>query len=189
MGQSHSKVLKHAARTLAGGVIVAATALATATTASAAPCPNIDVAPTADNAASIRTAVLCLSNAERTDHGLPALRENSKLRKAALAHSGDMVSGGYFAHTAPDGATFVDRILTAGYTRRNDGWSLGENLAWGTGDLGTARGVHDAWMKSKGHKANILNAAYREIGIGIRTGVPSDAEVGATNTTELGVKL
>ena len=48
-----------------------------------------------------------------------------------------MVSQGYFDHTSPDGDTFVDRILGAGYAKRNDGWTLGENLAWGTGDLST----------------------------------------------------
>ena len=50
-----------------------------------------------------------------------------------------MVSQGYFDHTSPDGDTFVDRILDAGYAKSNDGWTLGENLAWGTGDLSTAR--------------------------------------------------
>jgi uncharacterized protein YkwD len=191
MGQSNSKVLKHTARTLACSFFIAAATFATTSTASAASsaCADIDVAPTAANIDTIRAAVLCLTNEERSELRLPALRENAKLRKAALGHSGDMVRDGYFAHTAPDGDTFVDRILTARYARKNDGWSLGENLAWGTGDLGTARGVHDAWMKSSGHKANIVKSAYREIGIGIRVGVPNNAEVGATYTTDFGVKL
>jgi uncharacterized protein YkwD len=100
-----------------------------------------------------------------------------------------MVSDGYFDHTAPSGTTFVDRILKAGYAKRTDGWSLGENLAWGTGDLSTPAGVMNSWMASPGHKANILKRAYREVGIGIRLGVPSDGTVGATYTTDFGVKL
>ena len=74
-------------------------------------------------------------------------------------------------------------------TQRNDGWSLGENLAWGSGELGTARGIHEAWMRSNGHRANILNPDFRELGIGIRPGVPKDATVGATYTANFGVKL
>ncbi len=100
-----------------------------------------------------------------------------------------MVNEGYFDHTSPDGDTFVDRVLGAGYVKRDAGWSLGENLAWGTGDLSSPAGVMQAWMNSAGHKANILKKAYREIGIGLRLGVPSDESVGATITADFGVKL
>jgi uncharacterized protein YkwD len=151
-------------------------------------CPNADLALTASNTDDVRGAVLCLINADRTQRRLTPLRENAKLRNAALAHSSDMVRNGYFAHTAPNGDTFVDRILDARYTTLNQDWSLGENLAWGTGDVGTARGVQTAWMHSSGHRANILKPAYRELGIGVRTGVPTDAGVGATFTTDFGVK-
>jgi uncharacterized protein YkwD len=157
--------------------------------AAAAPCTNTDVMPTAQNVELVRAAILCLHNQIRATAGLPALKDNAKLRKAALGQSNDMVVNGYFDHTSLDGDTFVDRIISAGYTKRNDGWTLGENLAWGTGDLSTAQGVMDAWMNSAGHKANILKKAYREVGIGIRLGVPSDNGVGATITADFGVKL
>jgi uncharacterized protein YkwD len=157
--------------------------------ASAAPCANADLAPTAQNLDLIRAAILCLHNQIRAAHKLPLLKDNGKLRNAAVAHSSDMVSDGYFDHTTPGGDTFVDRILDSGYVRRNDGWALGENLAWGTGDLATPNGVVNAWMNSAGHRANILKASYREVGIGIRLGVPSDDTVGATYTTDFGVKL
>ena len=176
-----------------GAAIGGALALAGGSPAVAAPsvadCPSRDVAPTAANAAEIRASILCLTNAERAQRGLVSLRENAKLRAAAVAHSSDMVRSGYFAHTTPGGDTFVDRILAARYTRRSAAWSLGVNHAWGPGDVGTARGVHDAWMRSRGHRANILKASYRELGIGVRTGVPANAEVGATYTTTFGVKL
>jgi uncharacterized protein YkwD len=154
-----------------------------------APCQNTDVMPAADNLELIRSAILCLHNQVRAEKGLPLLKENPKLRKAAVGHSAAMVAQGYFDHTSPNGDTFVDRVLDAGYAKRNDGWSLGENLAWGTGDLSTANGVMNAWMNSPGHKANILKKAYREVGIGIRLGVPSDEGVGATITADFGVKL
>jgi uncharacterized protein YkwD len=169
------------------GAVIGGT-LAFAAPASAADCPSADVAPTAANTVEIRASILCLTNAERSQRGLVSLHENVKLRSAAVAHSTDMVRAGYFAHTTPGGDTFADRILAAGYAKRNDGWSLGENLAWGTGDVGTPRGVHAAWMRSSGHKANILRAGYRELGIGVRPGVVRDAAVGATYTTDFGVK-
>jgi uncharacterized protein YkwD len=155
---------------------------------SAIACTNTDVLPTAGNVDDIRAAVLCLHNQIRQQHNLPLLKENAKLRKAAAGHSADMVDEGYFDHTTPSGTSFVDRILGAGYAKRNDAWTLGENLAWGTGDLSTATGVMQAWMNSPGHKANILKRSYKELGIGIRLGVPTDAGIGATFTADFGAK-
>jgi uncharacterized protein YkwD len=192
MRSSHSTLF---CRSFACGATIAALSFAGSPSAHAATlvaksqCTSLDVSATASNIDAIRAGILCLTNVERTQQHLRPLRESSKLRKAALAHSSDMVRRSYFAHTAPSGETFVDRILRAGYIQRNDGYSLGENLAWGTGDLGTARAVHEAWMRSSGHRANILKPAYREFGIGIRTGVPNDAGDGATFTTDFGVKL
>jgi uncharacterized protein YkwD len=152
-------------------------------------CANTDVVPTAATIEVVSAAVLCLHNQIRAANGLPLLKDNAKLRKAATGHASTMVSQGFFDHTSPDGDTFVDRIIGAGYTKKNDGWTLGENIAWGTGDLSTAQGVMNAWMNSAGHKANILKKAYREVGVGIRLGVPSDEGVGATITADFGVKL
>jgi uncharacterized protein YkwD len=151
-------------------------------------CPDADLEPNASNLGRVRAAILCLHNQIRASHHLPLLKENSRLIKAAVAHSSTMVNDGYFDHTDPDGDTFVDRILGSGYVKRNAAWTLGENLAWGTGDLSTPQGVMNSWMASPGHKANILKRAYREVGIGIRLGVPSDDGVGATYTADFGVK-
>ncbi len=134
------------------------------TTVAPAPCANTDVAPTADNLPVVAAAVLCLHNQVRAQAGLPALKANVKLQKSALGQSADMVNEGFFDHTNPAGDTFVDRIIDAGYVKKNDGWTLGENLAWGTGDLSTPAGVMNAWMNSAGHKANILKRAYKEVG-------------------------
>jgi uncharacterized protein YkwD len=184
-----SRVLRFLLVTLAMGVVPMAPAVsgASAGRAAAADCPNADLVPAVSNVKQIRAAVLCLTNADRAQRRLPLLKENPKLRKAALAHSSEMVAEGYFGHTTLDGATFVDRIVGSGYVRGSDGWTLGENLGSGTGELCTAGGIHGAWMSSRGHKANILKRAYREIGIGIRLGVPTDDGVGATFTTDFGV--
>jgi uncharacterized protein YkwD len=152
-------------------------------------CQNTDVLPTGENLDVVRAAILCLHNQVRAQNGLPALKENSKLRKAAVEHSADMVGEGYFDHASTNGDSFVDRIIDARYAKRNGAWTLGENLAWGTGDLSSAKGVMDAWMSSAGHKANILKRDYKEVGIGIKVGVPSDEGVGATVTTDFGAKF
>jgi len=152
-------------------------------------CQNTTLLPSPDNLELINDAIVCLHNQIRAEKGLPTLRENAKLRKAALGHSNTMVNEGYFDHTSPSGSTFVDRVLSSGYAKRNDAWTLGENLAWGTGDLSTPAGIMQSWMNSSGHKANILKKAYREVGIGIRLGVPSDNGVGATITAEFGARL
>ncbi len=150
-------------------------------------CANADLEPVRGNELVIRAAILCLHNQIRAERGLPLLRENKRLRRAALGHSNDMVSRRFFDHTAPGGASMVDRIFAARYVPRNAGWALGENLAWGTGTLGTPRGIMRAWMDSPGHRANVVKRAYREIGIGVVTGVPSGGSDGATYTADFGV--
>lgn len=150
-------------------------------------CANTDVAPDGGNVETVRAAILCLHNQIRAERGLPLLKENARLRRAALGHSNDMVSRGFFEHTTPNGVTMVQRIMATRYASPRVGWALGENLAWGTGSLATPRAVMKAWMESPGHRANVVKRAYREIGIGVVTGVPSDRGAGATYTTDFGV--
>jgi uncharacterized protein YkwD len=151
-------------------------------------CVDADLEATTDNLGRIRAAILCLHNQIRAANDMPALRENKRLRKAALGHSRDMVKDGFFEHTTPEGTTMVDRILRAKYVREDEGWALGENLAWGTGSLGTPRGAVDAWMGSPGHRANVLKRAYREMGVGVVLGVPVSDAAGATYTVDFGVR-
>jgi uncharacterized protein YkwD len=151
-------------------------------------CVDADLEPSGENARRIRAAILCLHNNVRAEHGLPALRENKRLRKAALAHSRSMVVKRFFEHTTPTGVTMVDRILKSRYVRADQGWSLGENLAWGTGSYATPRGAVEAWMQSPGHRANILKRVYRELGIGVVLGVPVSDAAGATYTVDFGVR-
>jgi uncharacterized protein YkwD len=153
-----------------------------------ADCANQDLVPTAGNLDAFRAAIVCLHNQVRARYGLPALRGNTKLRRAAEGHSADMVRAGYFDHTSPSGSTMVGRVLASGYVRSNQGWLLGENLEWGTGTMATPRGAMDAWMNSAGHKANILKRGYRDMGIGVSLGVPSGGGKGTTITVDFGVR-
>jgi uncharacterized protein YkwD len=154
-------------------------------------CANTDVRPSRGNLELVRDAILCLHNRERASRGLPRLKENPKLRRAAERHSDNMVGASFFDHTSPGGSTMVSRVRRTGYTSGARSWALGENIAWGSGRLATAAQIHRSWMGSSGHRANILQRSFREIGIGIETGLPvrlSAAQSGATYTTDFGFR-
>ena len=100
-------------------------------------------------------------NAERAKHGMRPLRINRRLSDAAHRHARDMVRRDYFSHDSLAGASFVDRIRRTGYLRGPRAWIVGENLAWGSGNRSHAAAIVRAWMKSPGHRANILQRRFR----------------------------
>ncbi|GAA4679034.1 hypothetical protein GCM10023347_36930 [Streptomyces chumphonensis] len=103
--------------------------------------------------------VVDLVNAERARAGCGPVRHNDRLETAAAQHSADMAARDYFDHTDPDGGDPGDRISAAGYS-----WSTyGENIARGQQ---SASDVVAAWMDSPGHRANILNCSFEEMGVG-----------------------
>ncbi|MFJ9817389.1 sigma-70 family RNA polymerase sigma factor [Streptomyces sp. NPDC101151] len=109
------------------------------------------------------TQVVALVNKERAAAGCGPLSENAQLEKAAQDHSDDMAARNFFEHTNPDGADPGQRITAAGYR-----WSTyGENIAKGQQ---TPQAVMDSWMNSPGHRANILNCSFKEIGVGVHRG-------------------
>ncbi|MEV5174139.1 CAP domain-containing protein [Streptomyces flaveolus] len=126
---------------------------------SAAPAAPSSPAPTA-TASGVTGEILRLVNAERSKAGCQPLTLNSTLTKAAQAHSDDMAAHQNMSHTGSDGSSPGDRITRAGYT-----WSsYGENVAYG---YSTADQVMAGWMSSPGHRANILNCGFKEIGVGL----------------------
>nr|WP_055567782.1 sigma-70 family RNA polymerase sigma factor [Streptomyces atriruber] len=107
--------------------------------------------------------VVALVNTERSKAGCGPVTSNDKLATAATKHSADMAARDYFDHTSPDGKDPGDRITAAGYR-----WSTyGENIARGQQSPAS---VMDSWMKSPGHRANILNCDFKELGVGIHNG-------------------
>ncbi|MEA2385515.1 MAG: hypothetical protein QOH72_5486 [Solirubrobacteraceae bacterium] len=175
----------------------AVTLLATAVVALAAPagahasaqtaaCPGADVVPSAGNLADVSQATLCLLNDERAAAGLGRLTIAPGLTQPSAAYSARMVAENFFAHEAPDGSTLVDRLTAARYIDPNGDWTVGENLAWGQGNLATARNIMVAWMNSPGHRHNILTGDFTQVGIGIVPGTPGDTSWGATYTTDFG---
>ena len=105
-------------------------------------------------------SLLTDTNGQRTANGQTALSLNSLLNQAAQAKANDMASRDYWSHNTPDGQTPWTFITATGYSYQ----TAGENLAYG---FTTAAATVDGWMNSPGHRANILNVAYREVGFGI----------------------
>jgi uncharacterized protein YkwD len=142
--------------------------------ARAAPKPHVDgcagswLRPTAANGTQVRAATLCLINAQRARKQLAPLTENSLLDRAAELHSVDMAKRRYFEHTDPDGVHPDARIVQQGYPPI----LVGENLGWGETVKSKPAAMVSMWMQSPGHRANILEPGYREIGIGMAYGAP-----------------
>ncbi len=129
-------------------------------------------------------------NRERAARGLAPLRRNPALTTAADGHSRDMVRRRYFAHTTPGRVTFARRIERTRYAR-GAATKLGENLAWGMDDPAAPSADRARLDGSPEHRANVLDPAFRSIGIGIAPGVPvatasAAAATGATYTTDFG---
>jgi uncharacterized protein YkwD len=162
---------------------------ALAQSASPTACQAAGVTPTPENLGHIESAVLCLVNRERTRRGLKRLLANPRLKRAAAAHSKDMVRRSFFAHNSPSGSTPAQRIRGAGYLRGARGYTVGENIAWGTGQYATPQETVASWMDSPGHRANILHRSFKEIGIGVALGAPGEGADGATYTTNFGARL
>src|SRR4051794_590314 len=112
----------------------------------------------------LESGVLSELNGIRAEHDLEPMKPNARLTAAAAQHSREMGATGYFAHASRDGTSFWKRIRRfygpAGYAY----WSAGENLLWSSPEVDAARAV-DLWMHSPEHRANILAARWREIGI------------------------
>jgi uncharacterized protein YkwD len=151
-------------------------------------CTGVNTMPSSANIAAIRHTTLCLLNRIRRAHHRHRLRNNPALQLVAQRYSQLMVADRFFDHVSPTGATFVQRIRQTDYLASAASWSLGENLAWGSGFYATPRETVNSWMHSPGHRHNILEPRYREIGIGVAPGTPTDAGgvPGATYTTEFG---
>lgn len=165
--------------------LVASLALA-APSAHAANCPGADQLPLLSTSASARSATLCLLNDQRAASGLAPLTSQPVLEAAATGYAGAMVEQRFFAHVSPAGQTLDARL--AAYVSGARSFAIGENLAWGQGVLGTPAATMNAWMRSQGHRENILSASFDEIGIGIVPGSPKGGllDAGATYVTEFG---
>ena len=85
-------------------------------------------------ARALRLELRCLINVQRIERGLPRLRPNGALFRAASRHARDMVRRRYFSHNSPSGGGPTSRIAGAGYLRASQAWAVGENIAWQQGN-------------------------------------------------------
>ncbi|HEX8075124.1 MAG TPA: CAP domain-containing protein [Thermoleophilaceae bacterium] len=146
-------------------------------------CANATANPTSVSIRQAQRATLCLLNKKRRAHGLRKLHENGRLDLASVRHAQDMVRRDYFEH-----GNFIGRIRSTSYLSGARSWTVGENIAWGSGELATPVAIVKAWMHSPGHRRNILDGQFREIGIGIARGTPSGGDDGATYATDFGAR-
>lgn len=119
----------------------------------------IQIPLTDSTAVAYEKEVVRLVNELRAENGLNALSYDWELSRVARYKSRDMADHGYFSHTSPTYGSPFQMIRNFGLTYR----SAGENIAKG---YATPHEVVNAWMRSPGHRANILNASFTRIGVG-----------------------
>jgi uncharacterized protein YkwD len=162
------------------GLALAAFVLAPA--ASAMACEDETALASSVSSRSYARSVECVLNAQRAAHGLPGLRHDRRLARAAGRFSRSMVTERFFAHVSPSGSTLGERARAAGY----GGAGLGETIGWGSGSLATPAAIVEQWMNSPPHRAIILDGRFRRVGLGVANGSPEGEAGAATVTADFG---
>jgi uncharacterized protein YkwD len=114
--------------------------------------------------AAVQAALVRQVNAFRAAHGLARLRFSPALNAAAAGHSTEMARLGYFSHSSANGRSFSQRIAAYYKLRGYRSWTAGENLAYGSPDMGAAQTLR-LWLASPPHRANLLDPHWRELGL------------------------
>lgn len=120
---------------------------------------GLSAASTPTSSSDFVQRVLELTNQFRAQNGVAPLQLNQELNAAALNHSTNMALQDFFSHTGKDGSSAGDRMRQVGYT--SNAW--GENIAAG---YTTPEQVVQGWINSPGHRANLLNSRFTELGVG-----------------------
>lgn len=128
--------------------------------------PPLNIGGAKNQVVLIKAKIIAETNIQRYDQGdgLLPLFENEKLNEAALAKANDMFLNQYFEHVSPSGVGPAELVQRFGY----DYIATGENLI--LGNFASEKELVQAWMDSPGHRANILNDRYTEIGVAIVKG-------------------
>jgi uncharacterized protein YkwD len=124
-------------------------------------------------------------NEVRVNHGVAPVHLATGLRRAAQGHSNDMVAHNYFAHTSPTGSTLAYRIMRSTFRTYGEWWA-GEDLAWGTGTIGSPRNVIRMFLASPEHRAILLSSRYTYVGVGRAVGPFQGFESAAVWTVDFG---
>jgi uncharacterized protein YkwD len=112
-------------------------------------------------------AMRCMTNFARRHADMAGFARSAKLSDSADRKGEDILRCDSFSHYAcgRDFTFWLRRVNFIGGC-----WTAGENIAWGTGELGDARSVFRAWMHSSGHRANILGGDFSQLGVSLRVG-------------------
>jgi uncharacterized protein YkwD len=168
--------------------LFAAIALIQPIPADAKGCSHQGANPGSVSANDAERSVFCLLNRQRAKKGVDKLKRHRALDKPSLKHSKLMVAEKCFAHVCPGEDDLGERL--SAYLAGGGG-GYGENIAWGTGSYGAPKSIVRSWMKSDGHRRNILDPDFEHIGIGIVWGVPAagaGGSAGGTYTTDFGYR-
>jgi uncharacterized protein YkwD len=133
--------------------------------------------------------IFVLHNRIRRTHDLKPFCVHPSLERAARAHSEDMVDRDYFRHDTKGGKTFDERLQRYGYDSEGYGhYLVGENIAYGSDSRGEPESTMRRWMNSDGHRRNILDFEFRQIGIGTHTGDYRGLGVVSMYTADFGIR-
>jgi uncharacterized protein YkwD len=111
----------------------------------------------------------CMINFVRAAAGLSSLAGVPSLESSSADKATDIIACNEFSHTAC-GREFTYWFEQDGYGQPGGCWGAGENIAWGTGELGTVRSILTAWVNSPEHLENMLESSYDEFGVGLEVG-------------------
>lgn len=176
-GRRGARIRRASALVLLAGAAVAGPQLAPPAGAAPAPsvigaCPHAEAEPGTVGPRALGAATVCLVNRIRAQRRLPRLRPQRALDGFAQGFARRMVRQRFFDHDVPGGPTFSQRARASAYARAAGRMAMGENIAWGQGSYSTPAAIVTSWMRSPGHRANILSRRYRDIGVGVVPGTP-----------------
>jgi uncharacterized protein YkwD len=184
-GRKHSSIL--GAAVAAAAVAAALFAPGAVPTASADACSEHgNTLPENLSVDQAQKTIRCLINKERGRN----LDRDRRLERAAQYHSRYMLSHTCFSHRCAGEKTTEGRLRRFNYiTGGLSFWTYGENIGYGLRNDGTPRNIVQMWMRSPGHRANILNRRFRDIGVGFVHGSPSGPNVGGgLYTVDFGIR-
>jgi uncharacterized protein YkwD len=136
--------------------------------ASAAPCAHAGDTHAQASIGQLRDATVCLINRRRAQRDKRRLDQSARLGDAAERHTRVMLRTDCLDHRCPGEPSLGQRIRKTGYLNGADRWRFAES----TGCKGTPRRMVEAWMDVRFHRRNLLDAAYRDLGAGLRERSP-----------------
>jgi uncharacterized protein YkwD len=191
LGAALVAVLAACAITLVADAVSAGATPAARAHAAAPPCRGANLSPTPADVAVVDAATLCLVNRVRASDDLRPLRFNRELGHVAASQVTHMVHADYFADVRPSGQTPLSLVAVTRYPVHAADFSVGQNIAWGTGSDTTPAHIVQEWMASPPHRKIMLATEFRDAGVAVTPAVPTVLRAGADGATyaiEFGVR-